>query len=367
MQCNPITKLRFYRSSVFNILIVIVTVLRMSSHSTPPPEPRRPAAPPPRKIAAAAHDAARNSAPQRRNVARQLPARTRSSGAKRLPTSPSSCAAQQRHERRDIAAPARGGDAQRCSSGRPDRAKWCATIGQPSRIASTSLVRPARRSRAFVCARKWGAAAHGGGRRFQLHDSAVTPPVPKCKASKRKLKLPKGSDDEDPDVVITEIEQMGIDFVEPVVTRSAEIDIDGYEHSIAANDEDDNLDGAENQIARKMASKATNSADTEPLIKALELTEKSSLSDEESMSIDDILKRIPDEMILPSVTAEEPTKLKFVLGIEIKGVKETEWYTASLPKIAADAKGKKPLEEPNTIKGHPARESFKLICGDIHF
>ncbi|KZV52250.1 splicing factor 3B subunit 1-like [Dorcoceras hygrometricum] len=51
--------------------------------------------------------------------------------------------------------------------------------------------------------------------------------------------------------IITETEQMETDLVEPGITRSAEI---GMEHSIAVNDEDDNLDGAENDIARKMSS-----------------------------------------------------------------------------------------------------------------
>ncbi|KZV38004.1 splicing factor 3B subunit 1-like [Dorcoceras hygrometricum] len=140
---------------------------------------------------------------------------------------------------------------------------------------------------------------------------------------------------------------------EPEIMRSDEIEI---EHSIAVNDEDDNLDGAENETARKMASftapkqflkeplrsveddnmsgfkqqsklieieketdkekeiepvvteelsleEITDIEDTEPLSKALELTSKSSLSDEESMSIDDILKQIPEDMMLPSVTA----------------------------------------------------------------
>ncbi|KZV44648.1 splicing factor 3B subunit 1-like [Dorcoceras hygrometricum] len=142
------------------------------------------------------------------------------------------------------------------------------------------------------------------------------------------------------------------DFVELVVTRSAEIE---FEHSIAVNDEDDNLDGAENEIARKMASSTalkqflkeplrsredddmsgskkpskiiepattekdkeiepvateylslaksvatmTDSEDTEPLSKVLELTDKSK-SDEESMPIEDILKQIPEEMVTPS-------------------------------------------------------------------
>ncbi|KZV52414.1 splicing factor 3B subunit 1-like [Dorcoceras hygrometricum] len=184
------------------------------------------------------------------------------------------------------------------------------------------------------------------------------------------------------------------DFMEPVVTRSAEIE---FEHSIAVNDEDDNLDGAENEIARKMASSTapeqflkeplrsgedddmsgskqpskiiepattekdkeiepvateylslaksvatmTDSEDTEPLSKFLELIDKSK-SDEESMPIEDILKQIPKGMMFPSVTATELTRIKFGLGIEIPGVNEGHWYKASLHRIATSEKGKAP-------------------------
>ncbi|KZV29190.1 BAG family molecular chaperone regulator 8, chloroplastic-like [Dorcoceras hygrometricum] len=68
-----------------------------------------------------------------------------------------------------------------------------------------------------------------------------------------------------------------------------------------------------------------------------------------------------------SILTVEPSKIKFGLGIEIRGVEDGDLYKASFPKSFADDKGKNPLEEPNTIKGHPARESFKLICGDIDF
>ncbi|KZV22021.1 hypothetical protein F511_41136 [Dorcoceras hygrometricum] len=43
-------------------------------------------------------------------------------------------------------------------------------------------------------------------------------------------------------------------------------------------------------------------------------------SDEESLSIDDLLKRIPEDMMLPSVTAAKATKIKFGRGITINGV-----------------------------------------------
>ncbi|KZV44705.1 hypothetical protein F511_37408 [Dorcoceras hygrometricum] len=111
----------------------------------------------------------------------------------------------------------------------------------------------------------------------------------------------------------------------------------------------------------KKVEKIIDSEDTEPLSKVLELIETST-SDEESMSIDDILMQIPEEMILPSVTAEEPTNILFGHGISFK---EVNWYKASLPQIDADDKGKEPLVE--EIKGNPAKEMFTLICADVDF
>ncbi|KZV40276.1 hypothetical protein F511_17684 [Dorcoceras hygrometricum] len=112
-------------------------------------------------------------------------------------------------------------------------------------------------------------------------------------------------------------------------------------------------------------SKESRRQDTEPLSKVLARTEKSS-SDEESMSIDYLLAQIPNEMMLPSTIAAEPIRIKFGLGIEIKGVLEGDWYKANLQIDVAD-KGKAPLVEPDTVKGHPAREMFTLICTDIEF
>ncbi|KZV33009.1 splicing factor 3B subunit 1-like [Dorcoceras hygrometricum] len=233
--------------------------------------------------------------------------------------------------------------------------------------------------------------------------SAVTPPAPKHKAPKRRLQLPAGSDDDivekEPDVVdvgeqqreksttddvdkiiemvLTEIEQMETDMGESdMVTECTDMDTEtvlaGIEHSSAVNDEDDNLDGAENEIARKMASStAPKQFLKEPLRSGEDddisgVEQPSKTTDEDSMSIEDLLKQIPDDAMMPSVTAEGPTRIKFGLGIQIPGVSEVDPYTASLPQIAATDKGKEPVVV-DTIQGHPAREIFSLICIDIDF
>ncbi|KZV32763.1 pentatricopeptide repeat-containing protein mitochondrial [Dorcoceras hygrometricum] len=88
-------------------------------------------------------------------------------------------------------------------------------------------------------------------------------------------------------------------------------------------------------------------------------------TDEELMSLDDLLMQISDDMMLPSVTAAEVTKIKFGLTVEIHEVQDTDWYYASLPKISAHDKGKKLLEADDVVKGNPAREMVQLICGDF--
>ncbi|KZV22853.1 splicing factor 3B subunit 1-like [Dorcoceras hygrometricum] len=109
---------------------------------------------------------------------------------------------------------------------------------------------------------------------------------------------------------------------------------------LRSDDEDNDMSGFKQP--RIDFREVTDSEDTEPLSKVLALTVKSTY-DEESIPIDDLLDMIPADMMLPSVTAEEPTKIKFGLGIEIPGVKEGDWYKASLPQISITDKGKAPL------------------------
>ncbi|KZV47099.1 hypothetical protein F511_36115 [Dorcoceras hygrometricum] len=92
-----------------------------------------------------------------------------------------------------------------------------------------------------------------------------------------------------------------------------------------------------------------------------------SSSDEELLSIDDLRKRIPGDMMLPSVLAGEPTGIKFGRAISIPGVADGDLYKASLPKIALNDKGKESLVEVNIVKVHPARDMVDLIFGDIEF
>ncbi|KZV50404.1 hypothetical protein F511_37191 [Dorcoceras hygrometricum] len=76
---------------------------------------------------------------------------------------------------------------------------------------------------------------------------------------------------------------------------------------------------------------------------------------------------ISEDMMLPSVTAAEITKIRLGESINIPGVQERDLFYASLPRISIHDKGKEPLVEDELAKGNPARESVELIFGDVDF
>ncbi|KZV29839.1 hypothetical protein F511_43187 [Dorcoceras hygrometricum] len=90
-------------------------------------------------------------------------------------------------------------------------------------------------------------------------------------------------------------------------------------------------------------------------------------TEEELMSIDDLLLQISDDILLPPVTAAEITKIRLGESIYINEVQEHDLYYASLPRISSHDKGKEILEEDEPVKGNPARETVELICGDVDF
>ncbi|KZV28953.1 hypothetical protein F511_07513 [Dorcoceras hygrometricum] len=90
-------------------------------------------------------------------------------------------------------------------------------------------------------------------------------------------------------------------------------------------------------------------------------------STEEHMSIYDLLMQISEDMMLPSVTAAEITKIWIGESINIHEVQEHDLYYASLPRISIHDKGKEIMEEDEPVRGNPARETMELICGDVGF
>ncbi|KZV30203.1 dystroglycan-like [Dorcoceras hygrometricum] len=88
------------------------------------------------------------------------------------------------------------------------------------------------------------------------------------------------------------------------------------------------------------------------------------LSEDEKMSLDDILLSIPVDIPLPS-TCMEVTQIKMGQMINIPGVTKWTWFLKQLPRIPAEDKGKELLVEKDPVMGNPAKEHYSLICADI--
>ncbi|KZV44875.1 myb-related protein Hv1-like [Dorcoceras hygrometricum] len=93
----------------------------------------------------------------------------------------------------------------------------------------------------------------------------------------------------------------------------------------------------------------------------------SMFTNEELMSIDDLLLQISDDMLPSSITAIEITKIRLGEFFSTNEVQERDVHLTSLPRISTHDKGKAILEEDEPIRGNPSSELVELICGDIEF
>ncbi|KZV18072.1 hypothetical protein F511_24380 [Dorcoceras hygrometricum] len=164
-------------------------------------------------------------------------------------------------------------------------------------------------------------------------------------------------DEEIVDKVIKETAEIEIEeteAVEPVVLETTEIETDETESRIDVS-AITNYD--------ELTSFKVLSNEEGPLVetKKEKEKEKENIIDSEDT---EPLSKIPEDMMLPSVLAEEPMKIRFGHGIQIR---ERDWYKSSLPHIDAAEKVKASLVEKEEIRGHPAKEMFTLICADIEF
>ncbi|KZV52060.1 hypothetical protein F511_19404 [Dorcoceras hygrometricum] len=232
--------------------------------------------------------------------------------------------------------------------------------------------------------------------------------LPKHKSKKRKLVLPRDSDDEtveervtvatiedveqqvtvevadeepvvkhtdEVDVIIGQVlvenSQMGTDEAEQLEQTFDETNVEEIFFEDTAVDKSDNFEqwldeSYEDFVATETVDKAEGSKDIVGA-KAPEKAIGRNQTDEELMSTDDLLMQISDNMMLPSVTAAEVTKIRLGSSIAINEVQDRDWYYASIPRIYIHDKGKEPLKEVDIVKGNPAREMVALICGDVEF
>ncbi|KZV45268.1 hypothetical protein F511_16851 [Dorcoceras hygrometricum] len=215
--------------------------------------------------------------------------------------------------------------------------------------------------------------------------TAEKPPIPKRKSKKRRLVL---SDDENIEerVAVETIENVQqhvtveVTVKEPIVEHTAEEERHVSTHEGTITDDVDVIIGhvlAETSQLETIEGEQGEQhfdetaigdiASGSSLVDQSDNLEQCNPTDEEQMSLDDLLMQISDDMMLPSVTAVEITKIMSDLPVKINEVQEHDWYYANLPKISATEKGKAPLEEADPVKGNPTREMVELICADVNF
>ncbi|KZV37007.1 trichohyalin-like [Dorcoceras hygrometricum] len=183
--------------------------------------------------------------------------------------------------------------------------------------------------------------------------ATIKSPAPKLKSRKRRLVLPTGSDDE-----TMGTQELAKDTDEAAVKPTDEVDIiieQVLEETLklGVNEEENGGQGVdEAMFADDFAQWLDDfvSRNSEPeIVGTRAFTEAA------------------DDMLLPSITATEITKIQLGESISITEVRERYVYLASLPRISIHDKGKAILEEDEPIRGTPAREMVELICGDIEF
>ncbi|KZV55036.1 hypothetical protein F511_10158 [Dorcoceras hygrometricum] len=218
--------------------------------------------------------------------------------------------------------------------------------------------------------------------------ATITSPAPKQKSRKRRLVLSTGSDDEtvgtqeivkDADAVaVTSTDEADI-IIAKVLEEILELGVSETERGgqgvdeavfeedfarwlddfVARHSEPEYVDTrfdtrAEGSISLVVDKEMTKSVDREQVT-------------EETMSIDDLLLQISDDLMLPSITAVELTKIRLGESLNFGDVQERDMYYASLPRISSHDKGKWILVEDEPVRGNPAREVVELICRDVDF
>ncbi|KZV27905.1 hypothetical protein F511_35377 [Dorcoceras hygrometricum] len=195
--------------------------------------------------------------------------------------------------------------------------------------------------------------------------TAEKSPLPKRKSKKRRLVLSKDSDDENveeqesvKDTIAVAVEESTFvkhtDEVDVIIGQDTAVDkSDNFERWLDESYEDF---GATETVDKAEGSKDIVGANAPE--KAIDRNQ----TDEELMSIDDLLMQISDNMMLPSVTPTEVTKIRLGSSIEINEVQDNDWYYASLPRISIHDKGKEPLEEVDIVKEiQDLKEKEKLM------
>ncbi|KZV44234.1 hypothetical protein F511_42621 [Dorcoceras hygrometricum] len=148
-----------------------------------------------------------------------------------------------------------------------------------------------------------------------------------------------------------ELEIIGVDEIAKIVEQQdnelTADDVDTIIEKILADTTQMEADAGETEVGEQIVQKSEETVSqcvisaayfVEEPIEEMEKNQGTEISDvvqttdEDSMSLDELLATIPHGSVLPS-TIGEITKIQLGRSITIRGVNEEDWYKASLPKI----------------------------------
>ncbi|KZV58747.1 hypothetical protein F511_18772 [Dorcoceras hygrometricum] len=121
-----------------------------------------------------------------------------------------------------------------------------------------------------------------------------------------------------------------------------------FDEAFVAGDQEDQASESLDHIFLELDT-AGQTAGTMEVVESSKQTVASKRSFEELMSVDDLLVQICDDMMLPSITVAEISKIR--IG----------------ESIVMHDKGKGLLVEDEPVQRNPAQETVELICGDVEF
>ncbi|KZV40215.1 hypothetical protein F511_38807 [Dorcoceras hygrometricum] len=191
--------------------------------------------------------------------------------------------------------------------------------------------------------------------------ATIKSPEPKRKSRKRRLVLPTGSDDEtmgtqelakDTDeAAIKPTDEVDI-IIGQVLEETLNLGVNEEEHGGQGVDEtmfaEDFAQWLDDFVSRNSEPEIVGTrtiievaGSTSPVVvKDMNRAVSSMFTNEELMSIDDLLLQISDDMLVPSITATEITKIRLGESVSITEAQERDIYPASLPRISIHDKGK---------------------------
>ncbi|KZV52508.1 dystroglycan-like [Dorcoceras hygrometricum] len=217
--------------------------------------------------------------------------------------------------------------------------------------------------------------------------ATITSPAPKRKSRKRRLVLSTGSDDEtvgtqeivkDADaVVVTSTDEEDI-IIAKVLEETLELGVSETERGGQGVDEA----VFEEDFARWLDDFVARNSEPEFVDTMIDTRAESSISPvvdkemnkfvdreqvtEETMSIDDLLLQISVDLMLPSITAVELTKIRLGESLNFGDVQERDLYSASLPRISSHDNGKGILVEDESVRPRALNRQYMRKLSKIN-